>query len=107
MIADETRNALASVRDILHEIGWTKRCYARGADGVTGTNVIDPNASCFCVQGAVQRVCAGNDMLYYHVMDAIHVELAKRKFPGSVQLFNDEAPDLIDVLLMLTAAGSR
>lgn len=107
MVRQDVIKSLQNVRQLLHDVGWTKRCYARGADGVTGTNVTDPHASSFCLQGAIQRVCDGNDMLYYHTMTAVHEELYRRNFMGSMQLFNDECNDVIDVLLMLTSIISR
>lgn len=49
----ETAEILKKAKALLVEKGWTKECYARGADGEYRLPT-SPEATCFCVFGAVQ-----------------------------------------------------
>lgn len=66
---------------------WTQRAYARERPKGVPTEVSNPDATCFCLTGAIQRVAPGNDgdARYW-----LHEAIRKEHFGnGGIVSFND------------------
>lgn len=83
---------LKSARELLSDpVRWTKGCLARDANGVS---VHASNGVCWCLMGAVIKVCPDDDdyMTRSSARHFIHESLEGQSIYGDIPSFND-APD--------------
>jgi len=90
----DTTQMLADVRAmrtlLTPKAAWTKGAYARNGDGLACAAGNSRAAACWCLLGAVHRVCVWEETLHRHPRGVELTSFLEMRVPGgSLNEFND------------------
>lgn len=93
---------LNAAADLLETKGWTKGELARNVEGKKCA-VLSRSANCFCVIGAIQRVCREQWILISEVTNLINLKV----LPGDLVTWNDTRRSAKPVIAALRGAAKQ